>query len=108
MKALGKVCLLGIGMTYLKPGFWRNDRGYRNPNGLMAVASRPDAGGLFEIEAADDFIVNGGAVITSGTFTGLLTSSVTVPTVQNVIIEIYRVFPLDSDTVRFPKCADPR
>ena len=67
------------------------------PTNGMAMASRPDAGGKTEIEAADDFIVGpGGAFIDSGTFTGLLAGTLTVPTVQNVIIEIYRVFPLDS------------
>jgi hypothetical protein len=63
----------------------------------MAIASRPASTGKTEIEAADDFIVGpSNAFINSGTFTGLLEGTVTVPTVQNVIIEIYRVFPLDS------------
>jgi hypothetical protein len=67
------------------------------PTNGIAVATRPDSPGKTEIEAADDFIVGSpGAAVISGTFTGLLTSTVTVPTVQNVIVEIYRVFPLDS------------
>ncbi len=67
------------------------------PTNGMAMASRPDSTGKTEIEAADDFIVGpNAAFINSGTFTGLLSGTVTVPTVQNVIIEIYRVFPLDS------------
>jgi uncharacterized protein (TIGR03382 family) len=68
------------------------------PTNGMAMASRPDSTGKTEIEAADDFIVapGGSTFINSGTFTGLLSGSVAVPTVQNVIIEIYRVFPLDS------------
>jgi hypothetical protein len=67
------------------------------PTNGIAVATRPDSAGKTEIEAADDFIVGAsGAFINSGTFTGILTGSVTVPTVQNVIVEIYRVFPLDS------------
>jgi hypothetical protein len=104
MKALGNVCLLGIAMTISAQVFAGTIADTGNPNNQMAVASRPDAAGLFEIEAADDFIVNtgGGAVITNGTFTGLLTGSVAIPTVQNIIIEIYRVFPLDSNTVRLP------
>ena len=75
-----------------------------NVSNLMAAASRPDSvGGVFEIESADDFVINaGGALITNGTFTGLLSGSVAVPSVQNVIIEVYRVFPLDSNTVRTP------
>lgn len=68
------------------------------PTNGMAMASRPDSSGKTEIEAADDFIVGpSNTFINSGTFTGILTSGVTVPTVQNVIVEIYRVFPLDSN-----------
>lgn len=68
------------------------------PTNGIAMASRPDAGGKTEIEAADDFTVStgAGALIDSGTFTGLLEGTVAPPTVQNVIVEIYRVFPLDS------------
>jgi MYXO-CTERM domain-containing protein len=67
-------------------------------NNGIAVATRPDALGKFEIEAADDFTVGpASGIITNGTFTGLLTSTgVAAPSVLNIIIEIYRVFPLDS------------
>ncbi len=68
------------------------------PTNGMAMASRPDSAGKTEIEAADDFIVGpSNSFINSGTFTGLLTGTVAPPTVQNIIIEIYRVFPLDSN-----------
>ncbi len=70
------------------------------PNGQMAVASRPDAGGNFEIEAADDFVTTSHTQITSATFYGLLTGA--TPVIGNVNIEIYRVFPKDSDTGRTP------
>jgi hypothetical protein len=68
------------------------------PTNGIAMASRPDSTGKTEIETADDFTVSTGAgeFVDSGTFTGLLQGTVTQPTVQNVIIEIYRVFPLDS------------
>ena len=69
-----------------------------DPNGLIATASRPDSAGKFEIESADDFIVNSKTSITSATFTGLLTGA--TPTVGQVVIEIYRVFPNDSDVGR--------
>ena len=68
-----------------------------NPDGRMASASRPDSPGKFEIESADDFILTTGTRLASATFTGL------VPTgsaVTNVIVEIYRVFPADSDVGR--------
>src|SRR6185369_4334401 len=69
------------------------------PNGLMAVASRP-ASGTFEIEAADDFVTTSHTQITSATFYGLLTGA--TPVIGDVTVEIYRVFPLDSDTGRTP------
>src|SRR5262249_8877928 len=65
----------------------------------IATASRPSSPGKFEIESADDFIVDSpGAIINRATFTGLLTG--TAPTVGIVTVEIYRVFPLDSDVAR--------
>jgi hypothetical protein len=64
------------------------------PNGLMAVASQPTTSGKLEIEAADDFVLNTQAFVSSGTFIGLLTGA--APTIGNVAVEIYRVFPLDS------------
>jgi hypothetical protein len=67
-----------------------------NVDGRMAAASRPDAGGKIEIEAADDFTIAGQTQITSATFTGLLTSTLAAPTIGEVAVEIYRVFPKDS------------
>jgi len=69
-------------------------------DGRMAVASRPDSAGSFEIEAADDFVTTGSTTITHASFVGLLTSGVGAPTVTQVVVEIYRVFPLDSDVGR--------
>jgi hypothetical protein len=68
---------------------------------LMAMASRPDTSGAFEIETADDFILAAPASISSLTFTGLLVGS--SPSVSSVDVEIYRVFPLDSNTTRTPR-----
>lgn len=67
-----------------------------SPDGRIATASRPGSGS-FEIESADDFFLSTATTLTSATFTGLIpaTSSVT-----NVVLEIYRVFPKDSDTSR--------
>jgi hypothetical protein len=65
-----------------------------SPDGLMAMASRPGAGGEIEIGAADDFILTQATSITGGTFTGVLFGSgVTVSDIQSVTIELYRVFP---------------
>jgi hypothetical protein len=64
------------------------------PDGLMATGSRPASAGKIEIESADDFIAPAATTLTSASFTGLVTG--TTPIVGNVVVEIYRVFPLDS------------
>jgi hypothetical protein len=71
-----------------------------NPDGKMAMASRPDSSGKPEIEAADDFVLGAQTTITHATFTGLLPTS---GSVQGLDVEIYRVFPLDSNTTRTPR-----
>jgi hypothetical protein len=71
-----------------------------NVTNLIATAARPGIGGKFEIESADDFVTTGATSITSATFTGLLTGGATVGNVGEVVVEIYRVFPADSDTTR--------
>jgi hypothetical protein len=71
-----------------------------NPDGRMAVASRPEATGAIEIEAADDFLLASDTRITSATFTGLIPSGAPTSSIERVVVEIYRVFPLDSDTTR--------
>jgi hypothetical protein len=63
------------------------------PNGAMAVASRPDTGGVLEIEAADDFLLGSQASVTGATFTGIVPTGANV---LQVVVEIYRVFPNDS------------
>ena len=66
----------------------------------MATASRPGvSGGPSEIESADDFVLANPTSITSATFTGLVPTGFSV---TDVVVEIYRVFPLDSNTSRTP------
>jgi PEP-CTERM motif-containing protein len=71
-----------------------------NPDGKMATASRPESTGKFEIESADDFVLTTQTSVTSATFTGLLTGGATPANVGEVRVEIYRVFPADSDVGR--------
>src|SRR5438105_460275 len=71
-----------------------------DPDGRMGMASRPESAGKIEIEAADDFILNHPASVTGASFTGLLPAGAALDTIQTVDVEIYRVFPKDSDTVR--------
>jgi hypothetical protein len=64
-----------------------------NPNDLIALRS----GGPSGAEAADDFVTTDSVSLQGGTFTGLLAGgSSSLGAISKVIIEIYRVFPLDS------------
>jgi len=65
-----------------------------DPDGRMATASRPDSAGKIEIESADDFVLTNPTTITSATFTGLIPRDAIV---ADVVVEIYRVFPKDSN-----------
>jgi len=71
------------------------------PNNQMAIASRPDAPGAFEIETGDDFLLKSQTIVKDASFVGLL-----VPTpgarvaITGVTVEMYRGFPNDSDTGR--------
>lgn len=72
-----------------------------NVDGRIATAARPEAGSKFEIESADDFITTASkTLINSASFTGLLTGGATVADINSITIEIYRVFPKDSDVNR--------
>src|SRR5215475_13961599 len=70
-----------------------------NPDGKIATATRPEGAGKFEIESADDFVLTGPTTITSATFTGLITGATTA-NIGEVRVEIYRVFPADSNVAR--------
>lgn len=67
-----------------------------NPDGLIATASRPSGAGKIEIESADDFILATSTNINHATFTGLLPTGTSLGDINNVRVEIYRVFPKDS------------
>jgi hypothetical protein len=70
------------------------------PDGKLAALSRPGGGAALETEAADDFVLAAPTTITGANFTGLLTGAATSGAVSQVGVEIYRVFPLDSDVAR--------
>jgi hypothetical protein len=71
-----------------------------DPDGRMATASRPGSAGTLEIESADDFVLTNRTSLTSATFTGLLPTGALLSDVRDVRIEIYRIFPQDSDVGR--------
>ena len=71
-----------------------------NPDGRMATATRPESTGKFEIETGDDFALTQETLITGAAFTGLIPSGASTNNISNVVVEIYRVFPLDSNVGR--------
>jgi hypothetical protein len=74
------------------------------PDGKIATISEPANAhnNQVEFESADDFVLTKETVIDHASFTGLLTGGATPKDVSNVVVEIYRVFPLDSNTTRIP------
>ena len=70
-----------------------------DPDGRLGTTSRPASSGLLETETADDFALGSTTSITNATFTGLLTSAA-ITDIDQIRIEIYRVFPDDSDVGR--------
>jgi hypothetical protein len=67
-----------------------------DPDGKMAMASRPSSAGKIEIETADDFVVGSPTTLSSATFTGLVPLTFNPADIGEVRVEIYRVFPKDS------------
>ena len=88
--------LLVSGATFAVPFFFSTG----DPDGKMATASQPATAGKIEIESADDFVLTSPTAINSATFTGLLTGGATAANIGEVRVEIYRVFPNDSDVGR--------
>ena len=67
-----------------------------NPDGLIGTLSRQASPGRLETETADDFILTQATSINQATFVGLLPSGALLSSIQNVEIEFYHVFPVDS------------
>ena len=76
-----------------------------DPDGLVGTISEPANAhdGQREFESADDFVLGSRTEIQQLSFTGLLTGGATPQEVSNVVVEIYRVFPKDSNLHRTPR-----
>jgi len=88
---------LGLGTPALADyfHFTTGDPDHRIGAGIrLATASQ------VEIEAGDDFVLDRETLIWHASITGLLPPNVPLSDVQDVSIEIYRVFPRDSDPAR--------
>ncbi len=98
---LGSAALIGValaGPAWAAPFFFSTG----SVTDQIATASRPgpSSGVNQETESADDFILPSQTQITSASFTGLLPQGVPLSSVSNVVAEIYRVFPNDSNVGR--------
>jgi hypothetical protein len=71
------------------------------PDGRIATTSQPSSSPKGETETGDDFVLAQQTSITSATFTGLFTGlNSSTASATDVVVEIYRVFPADSDVSR--------
>ena len=77
------------------PVFLQHGNSRRQDGGRLRAQALPLR--FREIEAADDFILTSTTTLTSATFTGLVPQNASV---ADVVVEIYRVFPKDSDVTR--------
>ncbi|HZO88419.1 MAG TPA: hypothetical protein VFB38_08770 [Chthonomonadaceae bacterium] len=104
---IGLITLIGLPVLLTTPASAQNflfNTG--DPNGLIATASRPGpgpgSGANQETETGDDFLLTAReTIINHASFIGLLPTGVNPTTdVSQVRVEIYRVFPKDSDVGR--------
>jgi hypothetical protein len=102
--ALGLVliALLSLASRVAAHSFFSTFFSTGNPDGQIGTLSRPASAGLVQTETADDFILSESMVINSATFTGLLPLGASLASINRVEVEIYHVFPVDSDTTRTP------
>lgn len=92
-----------VGATSLVPTVQASPAVYSNlvVNGLMAAASWPGTGS-FEIETADEFVPTQTTRVDHATFIGLLPAGALFGSITQIRLEIYRVFPNDSNSGRSP------
>jgi len=96
-------CILAVVVTGILTVPASGDTIYNNltPTNAIGVATRPGTSGGFEIEAGDDFSLSSATVINMASFVGLIVPGTSgTPTISDVVAEMYRVFPLDSNTTR--------
>src|SRR5947207_7838200 len=102
--AILAVCLSLSALLFLPPRASASSFSFSTgaPDGLIGTLSRPASAGLMQTETADDFVLNQCVLINEATFTGLLPLGAPLSSINRVEIEIYHVFPVDSDTNRTP------
>jgi hypothetical protein len=74
-----------------------------NPDGKLGSLSQPPGPGSVETETADDFGLTDATVISRAIVHGLIAPGLDVSSdIKQVEVEVYQVFPKDSDTTRTP------
>jgi hypothetical protein len=73
-----------------------------SPDGKLGALTMPAGSQGVETETADDFVLTRPTVLSGATIHGLITGNAAVSSITRVEVEIYQVFPLDSDTGRTP------
>lgn len=99
------LCLVAFGLGGMLATSAPGATIYNNltPNNSMAIATRPDSSSGFEIEAGDDFFLNSQTIVNGASFVGLIVPGTGgPPAISQVVAEMYRVFPLDSNATRTP------
>jgi hypothetical protein len=71
-----------------------------SPNGLLGALSQRPSPGRIETETADDFLLQETTVITQATIFGLLPVGTPLDNIKDVEVEVYHIFPEDSDVAR--------
>jgi len=71
-----------------------------SPDGRLGALSQPPNLGRLETETADDFPLTETTSITTATVVGLVPTGTSLANISNVEIEVYHIFPKDSDVGR--------
>ena len=90
---------LTLALVSFTPPAWAGSFNFStgDPDGRLGAAARVGGGGLLDIEAGDDFITTAPQTsLTSMSFFGLLPGVTSANSVSQVVVEVYRIFPLDS------------
>jgi hypothetical protein len=92
---------LSVGMLLTTPA-WAGTFFFStgNPDGKLGALSRPAGSQGLETETADDFFLTQATVVSGATIHGLIPSGTTISGISRVEVEIYHIFPTDSDLSR--------
>jgi hypothetical protein len=70
------------------------------PDGLLGALSQPTAPGTLETETADDFLLSQATFVSGAIIVGMIPPGTPLADISNVEVEVYHVFPTDSDVGR--------